>query len=59
MARFFPMKYVHGSFVVSRHRMAREKGVDVFGFQHDDAEAGNNAAEQFFERCRRAGILTP
>lgn len=104
MVGFFPMKYVHGIFVVNRpdlleravasveclwpeafildnspdghidterkgpipvvrpsvplsfpqsvnflYRMAREKGADVFGFQHNDAEAGENAAEEYFK----------
>ena len=31
------------------HRLARELGADVFGFQHNDAEAGKGAAEQFFK----------
>lgn len=30
-------------------RIAMEKGADVFGYQHNDAEAENGAAEQYLD----------
>lgn len=29
------------------HRLARERGLDAFGYQHEDAEAGPQTAERF------------
>ena len=36
------------------YRLAREKGADVFGYQHNDAEAGEYGAAEYFKAVEEA-----